>query len=78
MKDQIDSLQRCGIPADCLDSTKTNNRQKSINASIQEGRLRLLYCTLKKLNNKSFVESIKLVPGGICFVAVDEAYYISE
>ncbi|KAI0435248.1 P-loop containing nucleoside triphosphate hydrolase protein [Xylaria sp. FL1042] len=78
MKDQVDSLQRRGIPADCLDSTKTNNEQKSINASIQEDRLRLLYCTPERLNNEGFVESMKRVPGGIRLVAVDEAHCISE
>ncbi|KAI3342012.1 P-loop containing nucleoside triphosphate hydrolase protein [Ustulina deusta] len=78
MKDQVDALQRRGIPADCLDSTKTNDRQKSINASIQEDRLRLLYCTPERLNHEGFVESMRLVPGGIRLVAVDEAHCISE
>ncbi|RWA13157.1 hypothetical protein EKO27_g1943 [Xylaria grammica] len=36
MKDQVDALQRRGIPAACLDSTKTSDEQKSINASIRE------------------------------------------
>ncbi|KAI0466512.1 ATP-dependent DNA helicase recQ [Xylaria cf. heliscus] len=78
MKDQVDALQRRGIPAACLDSTKTYEEQKSINASIQDGRLRILYCAPERLNNEGFVESIKYVPGGIRLVAVDEAHCISE
>lgn len=78
MKDQVDALQRRGIPAACLDSTKTYEEQKAINASIQEGRLRLLYCAPESLNNEGFVESIKFVPDGIRLVAVDEAHCISE
>ncbi|KAI3324447.1 ATP-dependent DNA helicase recQ [Xylariaceae sp. AK1471] len=78
MKDQVDALQSRGIPAACLDSTKTYDESKSINASIQQGRLRLLYCAPERLNNEGFVESIKFVPGGIRLVAVDEAHCISE
>ncbi|KAI1276988.1 P-loop containing nucleoside triphosphate hydrolase protein [Xylaria sp. FL0933] len=78
MKDQVDALQRRGVAAACLDSTKTLDEQKSINASIQEGRLRLLYCAPERLNNEGFVESMKFVPGGIRLVAVDEAHCISE
>lgn len=37
MKDQVDALQRRGISAACLDSTKTYDEQRSINASMQEG-----------------------------------------
>ncbi|GAW13817.1 hypothetical protein ANO14919_032070 [Xylariales sp. No.14919] len=78
MKDQVDALQRRDIPAACLDSTKTSDEQKSINASIREGRLRILYCAPERLNNEGFVESMKFVPGGIRLVAVDEAHCISE
>ncbi|KAI8947586.1 ATP-dependent DNA helicase recQ [Xylaria longipes] len=78
MKDQVDALQRRGIPAACLDSTKTYEESKSINASMQEGQLRILYCAPERLNNEGFVESIKYVPGGIRLVAVDEAHCISE
>ncbi|GAW26118.1 putative ATP-dependent DNA helicase recQ [Rosellinia necatrix] len=78
MKDQVDALQRRGISAACLDSTKTFDEQKSINLSMQEGRLRILYCAPERLNNEGFVESMKFVPGGIRLVAVDEAHCISE
>ncbi|KAI1758463.1 ATP-dependent DNA helicase recQ [Xylaria castorea] len=78
MKDQVDALQRRGIPAACLDSTKTYEEVKSINASMQEGKLRILYCAPERLNNEGFVEGIKYVPGGIRLVAVDEAHCISE
>ncbi|KAI1187985.1 ATP-dependent DNA helicase recQ [Nemania serpens] len=78
MKDQVDALQRRGVSAACLDSTKTYDEQRSINASMQEGRLRILYCAPERLNNEGFVESIKFVPGGIRLVAVDEAHCISE
>ncbi|CAJ2505842.1 Uu.00g132360.m01.CDS01 [Anthostomella pinea] len=78
MKDQVDALTRRGIPAACLDSTKTYDEHKAISAAMREGRLRLLYCAPERLNNEGFVESMKWVPGGIRLVAVDEAHCISE
>ncbi|KAI0527953.1 ATP-dependent DNA helicase recQ [Xylaria bambusicola] len=78
MKDQVDDLQRRGISAACLDSTKTMKEQRDINTSILEGRLRLLYCTPEKLNSTGFVESMKRIPGGVRLVAIDEAHCISE
>lgn len=78
MKDQVDALKRRGIAADCLDSTKTYEQSKDINASMREGRLRLLYCAPERLNNEGFVESMKYVAGGVRLVAVDEAHCISE
>ena len=78
MKDQVDALKHRGIPADCLDSTKTYEESKAISAAMREGRLRLLYCAPEKLNNEGFVESMAHVPGGIRLLAVDEAHCISE
>ncbi|RYP42581.1 hypothetical protein DL767_000105 [Monosporascus sp. MG133] len=78
MKDQVDSLKRKGIPAECMDSTKTYEEQQETKAALREGRLRLLYCAPERLNNEGFVESMKYVPGGIRLIAVDEAHCISE
>ncbi|KAI2633400.1 ATP-dependent DNA helicase recQ [Xylaria nigripes] len=78
MKDQVDALHRRGIPAACMDSTKSRTEMIEINASMQQGRLRILYCAPERLNNEMFVDNIKFVPGGIRLVAVDEAHCISE
>ncbi|KAI0133883.1 ATP-dependent DNA helicase recQ [Xylariales sp. AK1849] len=78
MKDQTDVLKRKGIAADCSDSSKTYAENQQIHTEIREGCLRLLYCSPEKLNNESFVQSMKYVPGGIRLVAVDEAHCISE
>ncbi|KAI0155339.1 ATP-dependent DNA helicase recQ [Xylariaceae sp. FL1272] len=78
MKDQVDALQRRNISAACLDSTKTFDEQRDINADMREGRLRILYCAPERLNNENFVQSIMYLPGGIRLVAVDEAHCISE
>lgn len=78
MKDQTDVLKAKGIAAECSDSTKTYEENQKIHSDIHSGRLRLLYCSPEKLNNESFVASMKHVPGGIRLIAVDEAHCISE
>ncbi len=78
MKDQVDALQSRGIPAVCLDSTKTYDEQMSVNALIRKGNCRLLYCAPERVNNERFAETMRFVPGGVRLIAVDEAHCISE
>jgi superfamily II DNA helicase RecQ len=78
MKDQVDALKKRGIPADCMDSTKTWPEQQAISAAMREGKLRLLYCAPERLNNEGFVATMKDVRGGVRLVAVDEAHCVSE
>lgn len=78
MKDQTDVLKAKGIAAECSDSTKSYEENQQIHSDIHSGRLRLLYCSPEKLNNETFVASMKHVPGGIRLIAVDEAHCISE
>ncbi|KAH8204483.1 hypothetical protein TruAng_001399 [Truncatella angustata] len=78
MKDQTDVLKGKGIAAECSDSTKSYEEHQKTHSDIHSGRLRLLYCSPEKLNNETFVASMKHVPGGIRLIAVDEAHCISE
>lgn len=78
MKDQVDALKKKGIAAECIDSTKTREELQEINASLREGKLRLLYCAPERLNNEGFVEMMKRVKGGVRLIGVDEAHCISE
>lgn len=78
MKDQVDVLKRRGIPADCIDSTKTADQLQTINQQLSRGELCMIYCAPERLNNERFVESMKHIPGGVRLVAVDEAHCISE
>ncbi|KAF5670007.1 ATP-dependent DNA helicase Q-like 3 [Fusarium heterosporum] len=78
MKDQVDTLKRKGIAAECMDSTKTWDEMQKINKDLREGKLRLLYCAPERLNNEGFVETMKRVKGGVRLIGVDEAHCISE
>lgn len=78
MKDQVDALQRRGIAADCIDSTKTLDQLQAISQQLSSGKLQLIYCSPERLNNERFVDQMKHVSGGVRLVAVDEAHCISE
>ncbi|KAK1829734.1 P-loop containing nucleoside triphosphate hydrolase protein [Podospora conica] len=78
MKDQVDVLQKRGISADSVDSTKKYEDLQAIYAKLRDFQLRILYCAPERLNNEGFVAMIKDVPGGIRLVAVDEAHCVSE
>ncbi len=78
MKDQVDSLKRRGIAADCMDSSKSWEEMQLIHLALRKGQLRLLYCAPERLNNEGFISTVMNIPGGIRLVAVDEAHCISE
>ncbi|KAF5020285.1 hypothetical protein F66182_7661 [Fusarium sp. NRRL 66182] len=78
MKDQVDTLKKKGIAAECIDSTKTWEEIQKINQDLRQGQLRLLYCAPERLNNEGFVEMMKRVKGGVRLIGVDEAHCISE
>lgn len=78
MKDQVDTLKRRGIAADCIDSTKTLDQLQLISQQLATGGLQIIYCSPERLNNERFVDQMKHVAGGIRLVAVDEAHCISE
>lgn len=78
MKDQVDALKKRGISAECIDSTKSWDELQAINQQLGRGELRMVYCAPERLNNERFVQQMAHVPGGVRFVAVDEAHCISE
>jgi RecQ family ATP-dependent DNA helicase len=78
MKDQVDALQKLGVYACAMDSTKSRNEFLQIQQDLREGRVKILYCAPERLNNEGFVNSLKYVRGGVRLVAVDEAHCVSE
>ena len=76
MKDQIDFLQKRGIPAARLDSTMTFDEVREVGARMASGELRLLYVAPERFNNERFLAELGRTPIGL--FAVDEAHCISE
>ena len=76
MKDQIDYLQRLGIPAARLDSSLRTDEVRDAAQDLRSGRLRLLYVAPERFNNESFLNDLRRAH--IAMFAVDEAHCISE
>ncbi len=75
MKDQVDALTECGIPAACVNSSMSQSERLKVTESIRSGTLKLLYVAPERLCNDrmlSFLESLK-----VSFFAIDEAHCIS-
>ncbi|HEY5315885.1 MAG TPA: DNA helicase RecQ, partial [Pirellulales bacterium] len=76
MKDQVDALQACGVPAACVNSTLSPSQRRQVADDVRQGRLKLLYLAPERLMSgptMDFLQGVKL-----SFVAVDEAHCISQ
>jgi ATP-dependent DNA helicase RecQ len=76
MKDQVDALSDCGVPAACINSTATLAEKRRVADEIRSGRLKLLYLSPERLMMDRTLQFLKAVP--LAFFAVDEAHCISE
>ncbi len=76
MKDQIDFLEKRGIPACRLDSTLTAAEAESTAGRLRSGAVKLLYVAPERFNNERFLAMLGRTP--IALFAVDEAHCISE
>jgi ATP-dependent DNA helicase RecQ len=75
MKDQVDALRECGVPAACLNSSLSASERRSVEESIRSGELKLLYVAPERLVTPHFIEYLKSMK--LSFIAVDEAHCIS-
>jgi ATP-dependent DNA helicase RecQ len=75
MKDQVDGLRTCGIPAAAVNSTLAADERRRIADQIKSGRLRLLYMSPERLLVPRTLEFLQSQP--VSFFAIDEAHCIS-
>ncbi len=76
MKDQVDGLQACGIPAIQLDSTLSPVERRSYEQDIRDGAIRLVYVSPERLMMPDFVNLCRHVD--VRTFAIDEAHCISH
>src|SRR5438552_3032003 len=76
MKDQVDGLQACGVPAIQIDSSQTPEEQFSYKLDIQQGTIRLLFVSPERLVNTDFYQLLKQI--NVRTFAIDEAHCISH
>lgn len=75
MKDQIDALTQCGVPAARIDSTLSRKERNSVLANIGRGTLKLLYLAPERIVSDDFIGLLKKTK--LSFIAVDEAHCVS-
>ncbi|MBI5060018.1 RecQ family ATP-dependent DNA helicase [candidate division KSB1 bacterium] len=76
MKDQVDALTQCGIPAAFYNSTQSASERFEVEQQLAERKQKLLYVAPERLVNPDFLRLLKAA--GPAFFAVDEAHCISS
>jgi ATP-dependent DNA helicase RecQ len=75
MKDQVDALTECGVPAGRIDSSLSTDEQKAVLAGIHNKTIKLLYLSPERLVTDGFLEILRKIE--LSFIAVDEAHCVS-
>jgi len=76
MKDQVDSLQDYGIPAEFINSSLSYDQIAEVKKRLLSNQVNLLYVAPERLVLPQFLEFIDLL--NISLFAIDEAHCISE
>ncbi len=75
MKDQVDALTECGIPAARIDSSLSPDEYRDTLARVRDKSLKLLYVAPERLVSDGFLSLLRQVT--VSFIAIDEAHCIS-
>jgi ATP-dependent DNA helicase RecQ len=76
MKDQVDSLQACGVPAIQIDSSQTGYEQSAYLQDILQGAVRLVFVSPERLVLTDFYQLLRQI--NVRTFAIDEAHCISH
>jgi ATP-dependent DNA helicase RecQ len=76
MKDQVDALRTCGVPAAYVNSTVSYNERRRVANAVRDESLKLLYMAPERLVLEPTIDFLK--KSNVSFVAIDEAHCISE
>src|SRR5690606_14055005 len=76
MKDQVDSLNANGIPAEALSSSQHYSDNQEACRRAQAGEIKFLYVAPERLANESFRGFLRTLP--VKLIVVDEAHCVSE
>ncbi len=76
MQDQVDALQRRGVPATFVNSTLPTAEREARLARAERGEVRLLYVAPERFDVPGFAERLRAI--GVPLLAVDEAHCISQ
>lgn len=75
MKDQVDALTECGVPAARIDSSLSPEERDCALDLVRTRQLKLLYISPERLVSESFTRFLQKLD--LSFIAIDEAHCIS-
>src|ERR1700694_2874922 len=76
MKDQVDSLQACGVPAIQIDSSQSPGERYHYEQDIRQGAIRLLFVSPERLVLTDFYQLLRQI--NVRTFAIDEGPCISH
>ncbi len=76
MKDQVDALERRGIPATVINSTLSLSEQTQRIDAVRRGEYKLVYVAPERFRSRMFTNTMRQVD--IALFAVDEAHCLSQ
>ncbi len=76
MKDQVDSLEKNGIPATFINSSTSIQEASRRLEEIKKGHYKIIYIAPERFYNKVFLESLRGLK--VSLFAVDEAHCVSQ
>ncbi len=75
MKDQVDALAACGVPAAAVNSSMPTEEQRRVAERIRRGEVKLLYVAPERLVSSRMIGFLQSVD--VSLFAIDEAHCIS-
>ncbi|MBN2138020.1 MAG: DNA helicase RecQ [Sedimentisphaerales bacterium] len=75
MKDQVDALAQCGVPAGRIDSSISSEQRMTVLNGIRNNKFKLLYLAPERLVSDDFLQVLRKI--NLSFVAIDEAHCVS-
>ena len=76
MRDQVNSLNKKGIVAKCINSNQTPEENEQILEDAKNGKIKILYIAPERQANMSWQETVREIK--VAMVVVDEAHCISQ
>lgn len=76
MKDQVDALERRGIPATLINSSISLGEQQGRIEALRRGEYKLVYVAPERFRSRTFTNALRQVQ--IALFAVDEAHCLSQ
>ncbi len=76
MKDQVDALDRKGIPATFLNSSVDGSEMAYRLDGLRQGRYKLVYVAPERFRNRRFADALASVQ--VSLVTIDEAHCVSQ